>query len=118
MIYNGPSTDRTPRVTSGDLASTRAKSLYRGASSRSRVTEFMSAAVRALEKAGANFGDVRREDRTAFVVRVANEQVQSVNEVHRRGWGIRAFVEGAWGYASGRSHRTADLVQASRNAVV
>src|SRR3989442_8950418 len=77
----------------------------------------MSAAVRALEKAGAGFGDVRTEDRTAFVVRVSNEQIQSVNEVHRRGWGIRAFVDGAWGYASGTSGRSADAVQAARKAV-
>src|SRR5438093_11911036 len=77
----------------------------------------MAAAVRALEKARADFGDVRREDRTAFVVRVANEQIQSVNEVHRRGWGIRAFLDGAGGYASGTSGRTADLVQAARKAV-
>ncbi len=77
----------------------------------------MSAAVRALEKAGAGFGDVRTEDRTAFVVRVANEQIQNVNEVHRRGWGLRAFVDGAWGYASGTSGRTADAVQAARKAV-
>jgi len=77
----------------------------------------MSAAVRALEKAGAGFGDVRTEDRTAFVVRVSNEQIQSVNEVHRRGWGIRAFVDGAWGYASGTSGRSADTVQAARKAV-
>src|SRR6266566_2495718 len=77
----------------------------------------MSAAVRALEKAGAGFGDVRTEDRNAFVVRVANEQIQSVNEVHRRGWGLRAFVDGAWGYASGTSARSADAVQAARKAV-
>src|SRR5213596_3254056 len=117
IIYNGASTVRTLEATSGGRASIRAKSLYRGASSRSRVTEFMSAAVRALEKAGADFGDIRREDRTAFVVRVANEQIQSVNEVHRRGWGIRAFLGGAWGYASGTSGKTADLVQAARKAV-
>ena len=77
----------------------------------------MSAAVRALEKAGTGFGDVRTEDRSAFVVRVANEQIQSVNEVHRRGWGIRAFVDGAWGYASGTSGRSTDAVQAARKAV-
>src|SRR2546426_3925615 len=99
------------------VASGCAKSLYRGAPSRSPVTEFMSAAVRALEKAGAGFGDVRTEDRTAFVVRVANEQIQNVNEVRRRGWGVRAFVEGAWGYASGTSGRSADAVQAARKAV-
>src|SRR5437879_1438958 len=78
----------------------------------------MSAAVRALEKAGAGFGDVRTEDRNAVGVRVANEQIQSVNEVHRRGWGLRAFVDGAWGYASGTSGRSADAVQAARKAVV
>src|SRR3989440_2153444 len=77
----------------------------------------MSAAVRALEQAGAGFGDVRTEDRTAFVVRVANDQVQSVNEVRRRGWGVRAFLDGAWGYASGTSARTGDAVQAARKAV-
>jgi len=77
----------------------------------------MSAAVRALEKAGAGFGDVRTEDRTAFVVRVANDQIQSVNEVRRRGWGVRAFLEGAWGYASGTSARSGDAVQAARKAV-
>src|SRR3989442_13995210 len=77
----------------------------------------MSAAVRALEKAGAGFGDVRMEDRTAFVVRVANDQIQSVNEVRRRGWGGRAFIDGAWGYASGTSARSGDAVQAARKAV-
>src|SRR5256886_16867771 len=77
----------------------------------------MSAAVRALEKAGAGFGDVRTEDRTAFVVRVANDQIQSVNEVRRRGWGVRAFFNGAWGYASGTSARSGDAGQAARKAV-
>src|SRR5207244_11156836 len=77
----------------------------------------MSAAVRALEKAGAGFGDVRTEDRTAFVVRVANDQIQSVNEVRRRGWGVRAFLNGAWGYASGTSARSGDAAQAARKAV-
>src|SRR5437867_7535603 len=117
IIYNRESRlsslSRTTRAASLD----RAKSLYRGASSRARVTEFMSAAVRALEKAGAGFGDVRREDRTAFVVRVANDQIQSVNEVRRRGWGVRAFFNGAWGYASGTSARSADAVQGARKAV-
>src|SRR5207245_8914612 len=67
--------------------------------------------------AGAGFGDVRTGEWRAFVVRGANEQIQSVNEVHRRGWGIRAFVDGAWGYASGTSGRSADAVQAARKSV-
>src|SRR5438128_703153 len=76
----------------------------------------MSAAVWALEKAGAGFGDVRREDRTAFVVRVANDQIQRVNEVRRRGWGVRAFLDGAWGYASGTSARSGAAVPSAWKA--
>ena len=81
------------------------------------VTEFLTAAVRALEKAGARFGDVRREDRAAFVVRAANEQIQTVNRVRRQGWGVRAFVDGAWGYASGTSQNIDAVVKAARRAV-
>ena len=81
------------------------------------MTEFLIAAVRALEKAGAQFGDVRREDRTAFVVRVANEQIQTADQVHRRGWGVRAFVDGAWGYASGTSLDVDAVAEAARKAI-
>ena len=80
------------------------------------MTEFLTGAVRALEKAGAGFGDVRVEDRTAFVVRIANEQIETVNQVHRTGWGIRAFLKGAWGYASGTSLETKAVIEAARKA--
>jgi len=80
------------------------------------VTEFLTAAVRSLEKAGAGFGDVRIEDRTGFLVRITNEQIQAANQVHRRGWGVRAFVEGAWGYASGTSSETSAVVAAAKKA--
>jgi TldD protein len=80
------------------------------------MTDPFSAALRALEKAGATFGDLRTEDRRAFAVRMANGQVESVNEMHRSGWGVRSFVNGAWGYASGTSGRASDLVVAAKKA--
>lgn len=80
------------------------------------MTEFLTAAVRSLEKAGAGFGDVRMEDRTAFVVRIANEQIETANQVHRTGWGVRAFFHGAWGYASGTSMDGAAVVEAAKKA--
>lgn len=80
------------------------------------VTEFLTAGVRALERAGAGFGDVRTEDRTAFVVRIGNERIQTVNHVRRRGWGVRAFVDGAWGYASGTSSAASAVVDAAKKA--
>jgi len=36
--------------------------------------------------------------------------------MHRSGWGVRAFVGGAWGYASGTSTKAADLVAAAKRA--
>jgi TldD protein len=47
---------------------------------------------------------------------MANGQVESVNEMHRSGWGVRAFVDGAWGYASGTSAKASDLVAAAKRA--
>lgn len=81
------------------------------------MTEFLTVAVRALDQAGARFGDVRREDRTAFVVRAANEQIETVNRIRRQGWGVRAFVDGAWGYASGTSRDADAVATAARRAV-
>ena len=75
-----------------------------------------SAVLRALESAGATFGDVRTEDRRAYAVRMANGQIENVNEMRRSGWGVRAFVDGAWGYASGTSAKSSDLVAAAKKA--
>ncbi len=83
---------------------------------RGAVADFLAAAVRALEKAGAGFGDVRLEDRSSFVARVANEQIETVNRVRRNGWGVRAFVDGAWGYASGTRMDAATVVEAAKKA--
>jgi TldD protein len=82
------------------------------------MTDRVSAALRALEAAGAQFGDLRTEDRSAFSIRMANGQIEAVNRLHRSGWGIRAFVAGAWGYASGTSSRTSDLATAAKKTVV
>ena len=81
------------------------------------MTDVFSAALRALESAGATFGDVRTEERSGYNVRMANGQVESVGQARRRGWGLRAFLAGAWGYASGTSFRSSELAAAARRAV-
>ena len=80
------------------------------------MSDPFSAALRALEASGASFGDVRREERVAFSVRMANGQIESVTQVRRAGWGLRAFVAGAWGYASGTSSASSDLAAAAKRA--
>ena len=66
-------------------------------------------AVKALEREGVTFGDVRTERRTSFFVRVVNDRTQNLDQARRRGWGIRAFVDGAWGYASGTTFDSAAI---------
>ncbi len=80
------------------------------------MTDAFSAALKALEKSGAKFGDVRTEERVMFAVRMSNGQIENVSQVRRAGWGLRAFVDGAWGYASGTSFRSPDLVAAAKRA--
>jgi len=80
------------------------------------MTDLLTSAVRELEKRGASFGDVRLEDRSTFLVRIVNEQIQTMNQVRRRGWGVRAFVDGAWGYASGTSNSASAVREAARKA--
>ena len=75
-----------------------------------------SAGLRALESAGAKFGDVRTEERVAYAIRLANGQIENMSQVRRIGWGLRAFVDGAWGYASGTSFTSADLAAAAKRA--
>ncbi len=80
------------------------------------MVDALSTAVRALEAAGAEFGDVRLESRDAYSVRMANGQLETSGGMHRAGWGIRAFVKGAWGYASGTSTASSDLTAAAKDA--
>ncbi len=80
------------------------------------MSDAFSAALKALESAGAEFGDVRTEERTGFSVRMANGQIENVSEGRRMGWGLRAFIDGAWGYTSGTSSKSADLVAAAKKA--
>ncbi len=80
------------------------------------MADLFPAALRALEAAGAQFGDIRTESRDAFNVRMTNGQIETVGRMHRSGWGLRSFVDGAWGYASGTSTKSADLVAAARRA--
>ena len=80
------------------------------------MADAIPAAIRAIENAGAEFGDVRTESRNAYSVRMANGQLETSGGMHRAGWGLRAFVRGAWGYASGTSMKAADLIAGAKRA--
>jgi TldD protein len=80
------------------------------------MTDLATAALKALTKAGADFGDVRLENRASFFVRISNDQIQNLDQERRRGWGVRAFVDGAWGYSSGTSFQSSAIREAAAKA--
>lgn len=75
-----------------------------------------SAALKALEASGATFGDLRTEERVAYAVRMTNGQIENVSHLRRAGWGLRAFVDGAWGYTSGTSSKSSEIIAAAKKA--
>jgi TldD protein len=75
---------------------------------------FESLGLRALETArtrGAAYADIRFEDGREERVEVRNGIVASLEDDDSSGFGIRAFVDGAWGFAAG-----ADLSDAGVDA--
>jgi len=65
--------------------------------------ELTKTALKVFEKAGVDFGDIRFEKRKSTTVRIANEQLQALSSVVRKGFSVRAFHRGAWGCSSGTS---------------
>ncbi len=76
---------------------------------------FASLAQRALDTAsarGAAYADIRFEDGRSERIEVRNGGVATLSDETSIGYGIRALVDGAWGFAAG-----ADLSEAGIDAV-
>jgi TldD protein len=64
---------------------------------------FERAAARALDTAtarGASYADVRFDDQRSERIEVRNGVVVSLSDDRSIGYGLRAFVDGAWGFAA------------------
>ena len=73
-------------------------------SERSAVpTLYADQAAQALDTShmcGATYAEVRFESEHAEYAEVRNGEVSNLSDVHDAGYGIRALVDGAWGFAS------------------
>jgi len=78
--------------------------------------ELAKSALKVFEKAGVDFGDMRTEERRSTTVRIANEQLQALSSVVRKGFSVRAFHHGAWGYGSGTSFKLDSVRRAAEAA--
>ena len=79
------------------------------------MKDLAKVALREIEKSGVSFGDVRMEERRATTARVVNEQLQALSAVVRKGFSVRAFHKGAWGYSSSTTF-TQDAVKDAASA--
>jgi TldD protein len=77
----------------------------------------LEAACDELRRAGAEYGDARHvaEEREAIMVRF--EEVETAHHGRSQGVGVRALVDGAWGFAARPGSDEASAVQAARDAV-
>jgi TldD protein len=82
--------------------------------------DFDAAAARALDTArarGASYADVRFEDARAERIEVRNGAVVTLCDATTVGYGIRAFVDGAWGFAASPDTSDAGLDATAARAV-
>ena len=84
------------------------------------MTDFDAAAARALDTAnarGASYADVRFEDGRTERIEVRNGDVVTLSDATTVGYGIRAFVDGAWGFAASPDTSDAGIDSAAALAV-
>ena len=63
-------------------------------------TELAQVAIEILAKAHVQYGDIRLLDTRRQYIRASDQRIARVDERHSRGFGIRALVNGAWGFAA------------------
>lgn len=74
-------------------------------------------ALDAARSAGASYADVRVTDRRDQLVATREERVTNLGNNESFGFGVRALVEGAWGFAASRLLTRAEVVRVARAAV-
>ncbi|MFW6083770.1 MAG: TldD/PmbA family protein [Gemmatimonadota bacterium] len=112
-------------VLSGRMLGARAlapDSLFRPAMTRSKaevdpaLREILLEAVDAALGAGAGYADARAELNLQQTVRTREDHVQGVGGSASEGVGVRAFVDGSWGFAATPEMTTDGVVRAARIA--
>ena len=80
------------------------------------LREILLEAVEAAMSAGAGYADARAELLLRQSVRTREDHVEGVSESASEGVGVRAFVDGSWGFAATPDMTTDGVVRAARIA--
>lgn len=81
------------------------------------VRALMDAALNAAKMAGATYADVRCSRQRQNFVFTREQQIQNVVDTDTVGIGVRALVDGTWGFAATRMLTTDGAAAAAREAV-
>jgi TldD protein len=81
------------------------------------ATELALAAIQAAKDAGASYSDARIGRYRRQFVAAREHQIAGVNDSESFGIGVRALVNGAWGFAATRDVSRAGAVRAAQEAV-
>lgn len=81
------------------------------------VRALMDAALNAATMAGATYADVRCSRQRQNFVFTREQQIQQVTDTDTVGIGVRALVDGTWGFAATRILTTDGAAAAAREAV-
>jgi TldD protein len=82
------------------------------------VRELMMAALAAARDAGASYADVRIGRYRTSVVSTRERQITRTDDTDSTGAGVRALVDGTWGFAATNALTTDGVAAAAREAVV
>ena len=74
-------------------------------------------ALNAAQLAGAEYADIRTVDMLKESVLVKNERVESAHRGSSTGFGVRALLDGAWGFCSSQELSVAEAERVTKEAV-
>src|SRR5664279_1371497 len=83
----------------------------------STIKALMMDALNAAKSAGASYADVRVGRQQQNFIFTRENQIQNVVDTDSVGCGVRALVDGAWGFSATRNLTTAGVTGAAKEAV-
>ena len=79
--------------------------------------ELVMAGVSAAKSAGAQYADVRISRNRTQSINTRERRVQGLSDNETFGFGVRALVDGAWGFAASRDLTRDEVARVARQAV-
>lgn len=81
------------------------------------MKQYLQAAIDLLKREGASYADCRFVETRSEIINVRNKVVESINRTTDKGFGIRAIVDGAWGFSASNILTEDEVMRVARRAI-